>query len=693
MVAMRSALFALLLTCAALPRAGAAVVGQAKNRPVSKVITLLKDMVTQLEKEAEEDEETYEKFGCWCTTNDKEKTKSIADGEDRISSLNSAIAELTADSMQLNTEIKNLNTEVEKNQKALATATALRKNQLDEFNQDEKDMLLSINSLKSATNVMAKQNNPQLLQVPKADRLRAVAAVQSQLSKHADLLKGIITPKQRNLLESFIEQPDGFFDSEPTLRQTYEPQSGQVFGILSQMKETFETNLANAQKQEAENQHAYEDLKAAKTSEIAAGQSQIDIKTSELADVDEKNAQSKQDLEDTQSTLTADTEFLADLKKRCAAMDAEYQERTKTRQLEIQAVSKALEFLSSDEAHDLFTNTFNPALLLQRGARAARMSDREAKIVDLLKKTATTHQDPRLSAIALKLRLDKFTKVKESIQLMIDKLAKEKQDDINHKDFCVEQLNENEGKLLNEDRTKQELLAKISDLASTMDDLGKAIEMLKAEIAEAQVNLKGAGETREKMNREFQSVVADQRATQKLLMAALNVLKGFYEKAALVQAKSGGKAPAGPPPPPSFKSYENNAASGGVMGMMQQIIDDAKAMEDEATKAEEESQQAYENFVKDTNNAIEEKTKDMINKSQQRAKAEAEKVETEVNRDESLASLEQLYQQNADLHRSCDFLLKNFELRAQSRDEEMDALKQGISMFSGATFTNLMQAW
>jgi len=289
--------------------------------------------------------------------------------------------------------------------------------------------------------------------------------------------------------------------------------------------------------------------------------------------------------------------------------------------------------------------------------------------------------------------LDKFTKVKESIQLMIDKLAKEKQDDINHKDFCVEQLNENEGKLLNEDRTKQELLAKISDLASTMDDLGKAIEMLKAEIAEAQVNLKGAGETREKMNREFQSVVADQRATQKLLMAALNVLKGFYEKAALVQAKSGGKAPAGPPPPPSFKSYENNAASGGVMGMMQQIIDDAKAMEDEATKAEEESQQAYENFVKDTNNAIEEKTKDMINKSQQRAKAEAEKVETEVNRDESLASLEQLYQQNADLHRSCDFLLKNFELRAQSRDEEMDALKQGISMFSGATFTNLMQAW
>ena len=34
----------------------------AKNRPVSKVITLLKDMSKQLEKEAEEDEEIYDQM-------------------------------------------------------------------------------------------------------------------------------------------------------------------------------------------------------------------------------------------------------------------------------------------------------------------------------------------------------------------------------------------------------------------------------------------------------------------------------------------------------------------------------------------------------------------------------------------------------------------------------------------------------
>merc|ERR1719265_2766229 len=123
------------------------------------------------------------------------------------------------------------------------------------------------------------------------------------------------------------------------------------------MKESFETSLTNAQKEETVSQKDFENLKATKTEEIAAATSQVEKKTQELATTDEKNAQSKQDLEDTQATLAADTEFLAVVKEKCGAMDAEFAERTETRQLEIQAVSKALAFLSSDEAHDLFSRT------------------------------------------------------------------------------------------------------------------------------------------------------------------------------------------------------------------------------------------------------------------------------------------------------------------------------------------------
>ena len=186
----------------------------------------------------------------------------------------------------------------------------------------------------------------------------------------------------------------------------YAPASGEIFGILKQMKETFETNLAASQKEEMENQKAYEDLKAAKEEEIAAGTSLADTKTTTLAATDEKKAQNSEDLEDTQASLEADTKFLANLKERCANMDQEYEERTKTRQLEIGAVSKALAFLSSDEAHDLFTRTFNFVQV-----QSVAQSQRRAAISSVLSRAAKKSQDPRLSTLATQARLDAFTKV------------------------------------------------------------------------------------------------------------------------------------------------------------------------------------------------------------------------------------------------------------------------------------------
>merc|ERR1712232_731062 len=113
------------------------------------------------------------------------------------------------------------------------------------------------------------------------------------------------------------------------------------------------------------------------------------------------------------------------------------------------------------------------------------------------------------------------------------------------------------------------------------------------------------------------------------------------EKAALLQQE-----PVGPPPPPGFEAYKKNAASGGVMSMIQQIISDAKAMEAETIRSEEDAQKAYEDFVKETNASIEAKSKDIVNKSEVKAKAEADKVEAEQEKDNTLLDLEQLSNYN-----------------------------------------------
>merc|ERR1712151_28168 len=407
---------------------------------------------------------------------------------------------------------------------------------------EEKDLLESISALKSAVTVLSKHQGGAFLQLPQSHILGVATTIQHEMQKHAALLQGVITPSQKRAAAAFIQAPQDYFDAKPTFKQSYAPQSGEIFGILTQMLETFEANLSQSQKEEQENQKAYEDLKAAKEAEIAAGQEQIEKKTAELADTDEKNAQAKEDIEDTKKSLSADEEFLMMLKEKCSMTDKEWEERQKTRQLEMEAVSKALAVLSGDDAHDLFTKTFNPSLLQKE---ASMQSERRSQASKLLQAAAQKLKNPRLATLAVRVRLDAFTRVKKAIDDMVAQLLKEKEDEIKHKDFCVDEFNTNELQTEKKEREKQDLAAKIEDLELTIKQLTEAIDALKAEIAEMQVQLKRAGEDREKENKEFQMTVADQRATQKLLTAALNILKGFYAKKAMAASLLQSGQPAG----------------------------------------------------------------------------------------------------------------------------------------------------
>jgi len=670
---MKTSVFLLL----ALASSSASALELQKNRPVSKVVTLLKDMQNQLEKEAEGDEDTYEEMACWCETNDKDKTKAIADGEQRSIDLSSAIEEGEANSARLNSDIAQINAAIAADTKALDAATALRQKQLAEFNEEEKQMITSVTALKGAVTVIS-ANHDAFLQTGKEsaansmNMINVAVAVKDTLHKHADILSEVITPAQRKALNTFL-----LAENTPMNAGSYAPQSGAVFGILKNMKETFEANMAKSQSEETTNQEAYDDLKKAKNSQIAASNVQLGEKSDQLGSTQEKLANDRQDLDDTQNTLAADQSFLANLKEKCSMFDAEFEARQKTRSLEIAAVSKAMAILSGDDAHALFSRTFNPAFL-----------QKSQKVVQKVPHPASKK---RVAAMKMKTRLSGFTAVKESLDEMIARLDKEKEDEILKKDSCLDNIRENERNTELKDREKEGLVAKIQDLTSTIDTLTTAINELKAEIGEMQLQMKKAGDDREEANREFQVTVADQRATQKLLGQALTVLQGFYDKKAALIAQKDREGeqqePAGPPPPPDFKSYSNNNASGGVMGMIQQIINDAVAMEQDAIKAEEDSQSAYETFVSDTNASIMSLSRDISNKSETRAQAEADKAEANENLNGTMRELEYLAGENADLHSACDFTLNNFDVRQAARDDEKEALQQSKAILSGASYS------
>ena len=97
---------------------------------------------------------------------------------------------------------------------------------------------------------------------------------------------------------------------------------------------------------------------------------------------------------------------------------------------------RRLAILSSDDAHDTFTKTFNFVQIKNMNAR-----ENAAKLLLAASKKLS---NPRLATLATRVRLDAFGKVTEQIDGMVVALKKEKADDIKMKDFCVDAINKNE---------------------------------------------------------------------------------------------------------------------------------------------------------------------------------------------------------------------------------------------------------
>merc|ERR1719316_729088 len=277
--------------------------------------------------------------------------------------------------------------------------------------------------------------------------------LKTQLRKQDKILAEVISPHQRKLVASLlrgtslVQSPEDYFAAVAAVGvrlprtvakfmpnkqllqvnevpggKYYQSASGEIFGILKQMKESFEENLKSAQVEEESDNKEFEELKSAKTSEIAATEASLDEKKQLQGEASFKKAKADQDEEDTQEILNADTKYLAQLKATCATADADFELRRKTRIEESTAVTKALGFLQSDEAQDLFHKSFSGAASFVQ--KIQKKSTRNANAADFLKKAAHKLNRPELSTLAIKVRLDAFTKAKKMIQEMIETLSK-----------------------------------------------------------------------------------------------------------------------------------------------------------------------------------------------------------------------------------------------------------------------------
>merc|ERR1719327_2531019 len=441
--------------------------------------------------------------------------------------------------------------------------------------------------------------------------------------------------------------------------------SNGIYGILTQMLADMEKGLSQSQKDEIKAKEDFEALQAAKTKSIDEGKAKLDAMEAEDAGNAKALSDAKEDLELTRKQRSADVEFLRNLRVTCQNLDREWEQRSKTRSQEILAVSEALQIITEDDNREML---YKSVSFLQE-SEGAEMQMRRNKAASSLRKAAEfpdfdaddlfsawddrrgaslTGPRAQLSTLAVTVQLDGFGKVKEAMDKMVADLKKEQQEEVELKQFCEKEFNQNEKETYENNEQKEDLEEKMDELEALIKKLDEEISDAKTQIEETTVGVKKASQTREEQNAEYQATVSDQRATQTILIKALDKLKAFYKK-----AKGGAgfiQEQTKQTPPVQFGKMKSNAGASPVIGSIEQIIEDSKKTEADAISTEKEAQANYETFVKDSNNLIKELTDAITEKTDGIASSKTEAENAKSDHTATVEELELLAEHKAELH-------------------------------------------
>jgi len=664
----------LVLGVAASAKETESVAGMAN--PIRRVVTMLQSMQKKVAADGEKEEKLFDKFMCYCKNGKGTLAASIETAKNTNEQLAASIKETDATLKQMKLDLKTAQTDRADAKAAVASATSLRNQQAAAYAKESGELKTNIAALAKATAAIEKGMGGAFLQT-------STASILKQLSVTMD-----ISSMDRDMITSFLTQGQGEASG-------YVPASGQITGILKQMKDTMDASLATATADEEAAIKDFDALVAAKTKQINALSKEVESKTSRIGELGVELVTLKEDLDDTTKSLAEDEAFLKDLDKNCQTKQDEWAARSKIRAEELLAIADTIKILNDDDALELFKKTLPTPSLLQ--LKSSSQATKQRALAALQQASQGVKRDYRLDLISLALKGRKvsFDKVLKMIDDMVALLGKEQQDDNDKKEYCENLIDKTEDDL-------KQLELRVSDLGKAIADYKEQIATLTDEVAGLEAGIKAldkqvaeATADRKEEHEENTETVANDNAAKELIGLAKNRLNKFYnpklykpDGAALAQQ---GVAP--PPPPETFGAYaKKGEESGGVIGMLDMMVADLDKEITETETEEKENQAEYEQFMSDSAEKRASDAKSIEDKESAKADLEANNIaageEKTAKMKEAMATAKYL----SELHGDCDWLLSNFATRKEARAGEVDALKKAKAVLSGADYSLLQSA-
>lgn len=682
--------------------------------PVRSVLSLLNQMKSKIEKRGRVELDLYNKYMCYCKSNSASLDASISAAREKLPELQATLQSTTDDKEQTAQGLEKDTKEFEHANKDKADAEALQAKEGATHQETIDNLKSNITLVKKVIEIIANSHESttttSFLQSTTAQRLRMMVQ------------EAYCDEETRQVVLSFLSGDLSDDDGDE-----YDPRSGAILGALTQLVKQLDQELQKLEGQES----GYTALTEAKQKEIMAVSVALQTKTTKVGVLGVEIAQLTSSVDKMNATLIKDDKFAAELKTNCRKKANEWQVRKHTRLEELKAIGMTIEVLSHESNSRTFRNSklSNTTREVEPVASSSpsflqiskKMSKPKRALMELQRAKESSGNKARLNFIteALQNSPQGFDEVIKMIDQLLEVLAKEAQEDRDKKTDC-------ETRIGNADVLKTGLKGKVEEAQQDAEDFKANLNSASSSKAELEKEIKALDnstalltEERKKENAEYVENLAENSAAKELLQKAKTLLGEFYSQpgaASFLQLDESKQEHAAedeeeeeadadeagtddeaeedrdtaveepPPAPETFGStYEKNENGKTALDFLTKLIVDIETEINQANHAEQTSVADYEETLEANKKRRQAKVDELTQTGSNQASSgqDLELTEEKINRNQvELNSTTDLL---TSLHSSCDWLLQNYDARAESRVKEEEALKTSRTLLQELT--------
>merc|ERR1719443_69544 len=317
----------------------ALLASKAASDPFTKVKRMIKDMITKLMEEA--NQEAEHKAFCDTEMNTNKQTR---DKKTEVSeTLSADIEELTADIAKLGSEITELGEMVAAIDAAVAKATADRNEEKAKNAQTLSDAKMGAEAVAKALAVLKefyeKAATPVLQPAPQQGPIAWDNKALQILKNGGATLLQVNAVTQKGKIPGAPEMEEGAYTGMG---------NGGVLGLMEVCQSDFEKQIAEIMASETEAAKDYDTFMADSKQDKAVKLTDQGHKTASKQEKTSNLATAKKDLRITQDELHAAMQYYEKLKPDCEVKAMSYEEKVAQRKAEIESLQEALEILAGD---------------------------------------------------------------------------------------------------------------------------------------------------------------------------------------------------------------------------------------------------------------------------------------------------------------------------------------------------------